>query len=224
MNRSVGTVKKNKRMIPQEFLPNRKRLIDSSEFGFQSDKTIVSYVPKKPKSIILISSMHHDNTVGDDTKKPEIILYYNRTKAGVDALDEKCANYSTSRRSRRWPMAIFHCILNISRVNSRVIYQLAKCVEISRYNFLKQLGMALYTPHMRQRIYNKNVPRKLRSLGADILGVMVHDNPQPGQDNAKRKRYAICPAKKDRKTSTCCAVCNLPICLQCAVKVCENCK
>lgn len=210
-------------MIPQEFLPNRKRPIDSSEFGFQSDKTIVSYVPKKAKSVILISSMHDDNTVDEDTKKPEIILYYN-SRCRCFGRKVRKLLYISSIQALAY--GIFHCILNISRVNSRVIYQLAKCVEISRYNFLKQLGMALYTPHMRQRIYNKNVPRKLRSLGADILGVMVHDNPQPGQaiENAKRKRYAICPAKKDRKTSTCCAVCNLPICLQCAVKVCENCK
>lgn len=81
------------------------------------------------------------------TKKPDIILFYNSTKAGVDALDQKCANYTTSRRSRRWPMTIFHALLNIGGVNSRVIYQFASGgKEISRYNFLKQLGHRVTAP------------------------------------------------------------------------------
>lgn len=136
----VGTVKKNKRMMSKEFLPDRKRLVHSSSFGFTSDMTLVSYVPKKEKSV-LMSSMHHDSTVDEKTKKPEIIMFYNSTKAGVDALDEKCATYSTSRRTRRWPMTLFRCILNISDVNSRIIYQFAHGEEISRYNYLKQLGI-----------------------------------------------------------------------------------
>lgn len=43
--------------------------------------------------------MHNNNSVGSETKKPEIILFYNDTKAGVDALDQKFPNYSTSRKS-----------------------------------------------------------------------------------------------------------------------------
>lgn len=214
-------------MIPQEFLPDKKRLVGSSIFGFTSDKTLVSHVPKRGKSVILLSSMHHDSTVEKDTKKPEINMFYNSTKAGVDALDEKCANYSTSRRTRRWPMAIFHCILNVSGVNSRILYQFSRGEEIPRYNFLKQLGISLYTPHMKQRIYNEKIPRKTRSLAADILGINITDArtpPVPTQTISKRKRCSICPAKKDRKTNTICVICKLPICLQCALKVCPNCK
>lgn len=175
----VGTVKKNKRMIPSEFLPNRTRQVNSSNFGFTSDKTLVSYVPKRAKSVVLISSMHHDATVNEENKKPEIVMFYNSTKAGVDALDEKCRIYSTSRRTRRWSMAIFHCILDISGVNSRVIYQFSKGKEISRYNFLKQLGASLYTPHIKRRIYNTKIPRQLRCLAANILGVTVENTPNP---------------------------------------------
>jgi hypothetical protein len=86
----VGTVRKNKRFLPPQFLPNRSPPVDSSIFGFQSDKTIVSYVPKRSKAVILISTMHHHATIDDDTKKPEIIMFYNDTKSGVDSLDQKC--------------------------------------------------------------------------------------------------------------------------------------
>lgn len=55
----------------------------------------------------MISSMHDTSEIDSESGKPEIIATYNRTKAGVDSLDQKCAAYSTSRRTRRWPMAIF---------------------------------------------------------------------------------------------------------------------
>lgn len=67
----------------------------------------MSYVTKPSRAVILISSMHHQNEFDEDVQKPEIISYYNRTKEGVDALNEKCSVYCTGRRTRRWPMANF---------------------------------------------------------------------------------------------------------------------
>jgi len=49
----VGPMKQNKTEIPQEFKPARQRDEDSSIFGFTKDNTLVYYVPKKNKSIVL---------------------------------------------------------------------------------------------------------------------------------------------------------------------------
>lgn len=43
----VGTLKRNKRELPPEFLPRKNTPIGSSTFGFQKEVTIVSYTPKK---------------------------------------------------------------------------------------------------------------------------------------------------------------------------------
>lgn len=224
----VGTVKKNKRQIPTEFLPSRTREVQSSVFGFQKDKMIVSYVPKKNRSVILMSSMHHGAVVDEESKKPEIILFYNDTKAGVDALDQKCSLYSTSRRTRRWPMAVFHAILNIAGVNSQVIYSLANPQQqkLPRPEYLKQLGLALARPCMERRIGNSKIPRKLRSITANILGLSLprsQDQP-PDVPRSKRKRCSICPPSLDRKTSNCCIICKSPVCQQCAELICPNCS
>uniref|UniRef100_A0A1B6E2P6 PiggyBac transposable element-derived protein domain-containing protein n=1 Tax=Clastoptera arizonana TaxID=38151 RepID=A0A1B6E2P6_9HEMI len=103
----LGTVKKNRLEIPHEFLPSKTREIGSSLFGFQDNCTIVSFVPKKNKPIILMSTMHDEEEVDEETGKPKIILNYNSTKGGVDSVDQKCANYSTTRKTRRWPLALF---------------------------------------------------------------------------------------------------------------------
>ncbi|XP_030762210.1 uncharacterized protein LOC115887027 [Sitophilus oryzae] len=104
----VGTLKRNKRGIPLEFLPHRNRQVDFSIFGFSASNTIVSHVPKKGKGVSLLSSMHPSSSINQDTLKPEIIHFYNETTSGVAALFAKCAKYSTSRRTNRWPVAIFH--------------------------------------------------------------------------------------------------------------------
>lgn len=217
----VGTLRKNKRQIPPEFQANRKREISSSIFGFQGGITLVSHVPKQGKSVILISSMHHTNTVNRNTKKPDIIHFYNETKAGVDALDEKCAVYSTSRRTRRWPMALFHSILNIAGVNSRVVYEASPLgKKISRYAFIKQVGLALCEPYMHERLCNQKVPRNLRLLIANILKVKIPIETQCTEriPTSKRKRCFFCPSKSDKKTATLCDTCKKPICTTCAKK------
>ena len=110
----VGTSKKNKKKIPAEFLPNKQKLISSSMFGFQKHAALVSFTPKKNKSVVLFSTMHRDAKVDAETKKPEIIQFYNSTKGGVDTIDQLCGNYSVTRRTRRWPLCVFfpsckHC-------------------------------------------------------------------------------------------------------------------
>lgn len=43
----VGTMRKNKRCIPKNFLPNRNRKVETNLFGFSKNSIIASYVPKK---------------------------------------------------------------------------------------------------------------------------------------------------------------------------------
>lgn len=90
---------KNKREIPPSFLPQKKKEVGKIEYGFTKHITMVSMVTKPGKSVILVSSMHHQKCFDEENNKPEIISYYNLTKGGVDSLDQKCSVYSSSRRS-----------------------------------------------------------------------------------------------------------------------------
>ena len=129
---AVGTLRKNKREIPKEFLDIKKRPISDSMFGFRDELTLVSYTPKsknKKKNVVLISSMHHDKKIDETTgeeRKPDIITFYNSTKGGVDVVDMMMDEYSVFRNSRRWPLTVFFALLNISSVNSYVCSQPAE--------------------------------------------------------------------------------------------------
>lgn len=72
-------MRKNKGEIPPEFL--EKKPLFSSIFGFNGKKTIVQYVPKANKCVILLSTKHHKIEISkENDNKPEIILDYNRNK------------------------------------------------------------------------------------------------------------------------------------------------
>lgn len=52
---------------------------------------MVSYMPDRKKNVLLISSSHMGAEVADtEAKKPQMIVDYNRTKSGVDTMDQMC--------------------------------------------------------------------------------------------------------------------------------------
>jgi len=58
----AGTLRKNNSEIPTLILSVKHRNVHSSIYGFTSDQTLVSYVPARNKSVILILSHHYDDT------------------------------------------------------------------------------------------------------------------------------------------------------------------
>ena len=56
----VGTLRKNKPDIPRELLEKRGREANTLHFGFDEKMTIVSYIPKARRNVILISSQQHN--------------------------------------------------------------------------------------------------------------------------------------------------------------------
>ncbi|OWA54364.1 putative PiggyBac transposable element-derived protein 4 [Hypsibius exemplaris] len=108
----VGTIRKSREEIPRNLLPGplKDRPLFSSIFGFIKELTLVSYVCRPRKCVILLSSQHHNAAVDTEMEeqKPEIVKVYNATKSGVDTLDQLVGTYSVRRKTNRWPMAFFY--------------------------------------------------------------------------------------------------------------------
>lgn len=125
--------------------------------------TLCSYVPKKNKSVILMSTMHTDDSVTGPKSKPEIIEYYNSTKSGVDNMDKLLTHYSTKRRTLRWPLALFYNIIDLACLASYIIYTknnpLTKTTSHSRRTFLQDLGRSLAMPAIEKRSQTPNVTK-----------------------------------------------------------------
>lgn len=227
----VGTMRKNKLEIPQSYLPDKNRPICSTKFAFTNDKTLVSYVPKYNRAVVLISSMHHEGVVLEDRedKLPEVIDFYNITKVGVDSLDQKCAQFSVSRRTQRWPMTVWYAVMNIAGVNANIILNAVNPqMKIMRREFLVTLGRSLTENQLRRRMLMANIPRELKSTIRRICNVTDEPQPanNPGPAQPKIRRCYLCPRNRDQKHSTSCSKCCKGVCKAHSMQeiVCDSCQ
>ncbi|KAF4514001.1 UNVERIFIED_CONTAM: hypothetical protein B566_EDAN018653, partial [Ephemera danica] len=139
-----------------QFGPNRQRPEGSSLFGFRNDSTLVSYVPKPGRAVILLSTFHHNDNIIESTNKPEIIHFYNETKGGVDTLDHLIQKYSCKRATRRWPMIMFYNLIDIICVAAFVIWRATYPAwnynkKYRRRLFLESVGLALVEKQIDRR-------------------------------------------------------------------------
>ena len=91
----------------------RLREVHSSLSGFQREMTLVSYVPKQNRAVMLLSSLHHDDYIHEtENLNPQIIVDYNAHKSGVDTLDQLVRCYSLNQKINLWPFALFCNLLD----------------------------------------------------------------------------------------------------------------
>lgn len=239
---AVGTLRKNKAFIPM-FLKAGKRTERSSIFVHQKHMSLVSYVPKKNKCVLVLSSLHHDDKIhpdGPNERKrkclPEIINFYNKTKCGVDTTDQMTATYNVARVSRRWPLTLFYAFLNIGAINSRIIYHLT-CSDIpkemigknGRKHYLFSLAKQLAQPHINRRalvpqITNK-VPGIQRFAKPDSVEEYDAENDNLDEQAQKaRSTCSFCGWRKNRKTKTYCFHCHKAKCREHSGEICKKCE
>lgn len=162
----VGTLRKNKREIPPEFLHVKNRSLCSSMFGYGKDGNdcvLVSYVPKKNKNVLMLSTLHDDDAIDPSTKeakKPEVITFYNSTKGGVDVVDRLKSEYSVARVSNRWPLTVFFSLLDIATINAQIIQKCNSGQLKTRRKFIAELSKELTLPQLirRSSIPNLSIP------------------------------------------------------------------
>lgn len=220
----VGTLRHNKREIPPSFLPDRKKEILSSQFAFAEKKTIVSFTPKRSKSVILLSTLHSSKTIDELSKKPEIITFYNSTKGGVDTFDQMVHNYTVARKTKRWPLRYFYGMLDQAGINSYILHNLSTNPDKpTRKVFLNKLGLELSKGFMENRLKG-HLPNELRKDIEVILNINQQDKDELPVKKVKSARCHLCPRIKDRKTKICCVSCNKPVCTDHRVDLCISCK
>lgn len=223
----VGTIRKNKREIPKEFLPNKNRELKSTLFGFQKEMTLASYCPKKNKAVLVVSSMHHDDEIDDttgDAKKPAIITYYNQTKIGVDLVDQLCQNYNVARNTKRWPMVVFYNLLNLAAINALCIYKAHETTDrpIRRSAFLQDVAWELIKPQIEVRSTIPQLPVEIRRRAKILLGVST-PAPQFERPLGNRGRCHDCGRARDKTTRRWCYNCKKWMCADHLQDMCRSC-
>lgn len=214
----VGTLRKDKREIPPFILEKKERKVGTSIFCFKNGCTLVSYQAKKNKNVVLLSSMHDDNAIDNDPTsktftKPEIILFYNSSKGGVDNVDKYKETYSVARITNRWPMRVFYSVLDIAGINTFIVLKANTNEQnMVRRNFLKSLGRDLCIEQLMTRINIRSTPTMTKKRIRQILGIEDRQHRQPPADDIITGRCYCCDWRKNRPSKTRCSQCKYFIC------------
>lgn len=226
----MGTLRKNKPFIPKEFLPNRSRVVGSNLFAFRANMTLLSYTQKANQAVLFLSTYHHTAEVDPESGKSEINLFYNKTKGGVDTLDQLCHAYTVQRRTNRWPFAFFMNLINVTGFAANIVYKTTFQVATStkrsqRKKFIHDLTEQLVSEQVKRR--SRSGLHRMDRMTLDVAG----DSNEPGTSaeppaKAARRRCHICPSNKDRKVKQCCETCNKNVCNDHAVTtiICSKCR
>ena len=98
-------MRKNRRELCKKMTEPKDKTTYSSNFYWHdlTNFLFVKYQAKEKKSVCLLSSMHDsaDVDASNEKKNPEIILFYNAIKVGVDCFDQMSRLYIKKSASRR---------------------------------------------------------------------------------------------------------------------------
>lgn len=140
--------------------------------------------------------------------------------------------YSCKRGTRRWPMALFYNLINVSAFNAFVLWV---AVEPSwnqektfkRRLFLEELGRMLVHPQMERRERLPHTPAAAAMVQSQRRAEHSEANGSAEaswseETHDKRRRWCSFCTNKKRKISTTCSKCGIYICKEHALQFCRS--
>lgn len=225
----MGTVRKNKREISQDFLPQKSRAAKLSLFGFQKDATLVSNSPKKSKTVLLLSTLCFDDGIDDTTgadHKPEMMTFYNMTKVGVDLVDHLCQKNNIARNTRRWPMMLFYNFLNIAAINALCIFKYHASTTnktVKKVDFIENISWELIKLQIERLSNLESLSTEIRKRSKLLLGNLPEPAQQSEKSNGSRGRCYLCERARNKSTRRWCNTCKNWACVNHLKDVCVTC-
>ena len=196
----VGTLKLRRQGIPDAMLLTTGRDDQSVKYAYCEEikSLLVSYLVKKKrgwKNVLVLNSMHRSVSVTNDArKKPNVIVFYDHTKGGVDVMDQMAGCFTTRFKSHRWTMNALSYVLDTVRTNMNTLWnEMNPDKKVSSYDFLWELGQSPIKPHIEYSYQNRN------GIQTDIVNAMknflgIKDNQVPEIRTPNRKRCYFCLA------------------------------
>ena len=114
----VGTMRASRAGIPEKIKNTKTRVNLSTMYVFPENHylLLLSYVVQKRSGKwkeLVLSTMHNDVKITKDAqRKPHFILFYDRTKTGVNVMDMISGHFLTKFKTQRWTINTFVYILD----------------------------------------------------------------------------------------------------------------
>jgi hypothetical protein len=185
----VKTISRTRRETPAVLAMERGPLHETTLLRNGDGATLTVYQGKVNKNVLLMITLHSTIDIEANRKKlPETVQFYNKTKGGVDILDQMARRYSIRAAARRWFVHVFYNILDLASINAWIIYRDVTGEELIRHAFLHQLTEEL------RKVYKE----KRESM------VPKHNEEEQSQDKrkaCKRHQCQVGMCKRNKSTN-----------------------
>uniref|UniRef100_A0A914CJA2 PiggyBac transposable element-derived protein domain-containing protein n=1 Tax=Acrobeloides nanus TaxID=290746 RepID=A0A914CJA2_9BILA len=134
----IGTIRANRKGLPKGY-GNQALEKGQCQFLYRNEETLVKVQAKKIKRFMVYCNYRHDADYNEKEKKPTLVTNYNKRKPHVDLFNREAEKYAYRPATRRWPMRVFHWIIDCAAINAHVLHQQHTGAS-SRRMFLNELA------------------------------------------------------------------------------------
>jgi hypothetical protein len=166
----TGTVMVNRKGLPVQLKNMCKKLKKDSVVAFEKDSKFLVLAWRDKRVVTMISTFHNADLVEmsrrkkggviELMKKPKVIIDYNKYMGSVDRSDQYCGSYAFIRKTYRWWRKVFFWSIEVSVVNSFILYNLMRAEENLPPVTHKTFRESLIEELVKDVITNSNGSRK----------------------------------------------------------------
>lgn len=214
---SCGTVRYNRRGIPQDIGPKNMKLKRGDIVTrVKGNLSVVRWRDKR--DVYLLTNMHSPPLEGnfvDESRnaiKPQVVEDYNRHMGYVDKADRMANSYGIARRTWKWTKKLFFHLLDMTILNS---YLLHKSVGGKKTHkaFREELVRNLITEVLGTNASVKPGPGRPTSASTKLSRLEVKYS-QHWPSKGSRRRCRVCSSKnKYIRTAYSCKKCDVGLCV-----------
>ena len=228
----TGTSMRNRVGLPQEIRKPLRKLGGNEMRAFRDSKMVALEwkAPKGKSSVIMLSTESAASVTRvqlsrnrGEVQKPLVVHRYNQSMNGVDRADQNSVYYSFIRKSRKWWRKLFFWMIEVTTVNSYILYQFHPQAHLTHLQYRRQVieSLAVRYLHTIPPRPRPGRPRKRPltegdsdSLRLDGRGHYPGKFPQPHEcivcsDRSRNKRHRTlyyckkCPSHPPLCTTPC---------------------
>lgn len=133
---------------------------------------------------------------------------------GVDKADQYSTTYEVDRKSNKWWKRVFHRLLQITAVNSWILYKQLKKKNIPLIFFLMPLAAQLIEIG---KSGTKNIRKASTGRPSKKAKFMTNITHQPVEIKTMRRCRHCGDKKIQKRTNVLCNTCDVPLCISCFV-------
>ena len=204
----IGTIMANRCEVQSQFKAAKGREVESTKVLYDHSNKILllSYVHKRNKNALMMSSSHFSILFMDCHNKHTVITDYNQHKGGVDTLDKNCEEFSCLRKTNLRPMVVNYNLMSVATNNAFIVTRgNGKCDR--KTDFLKQLSFQLAQSYLSNRKLRADTKVLAEKMGFIAAASNTINRTVQG---IKRGRCYRC----GKNTCLACLVCRRRVCPQ----------